>query len=77
VAFPGLLANITGAPAMSLPLHWSTRGLPVGVHAFGRFGADDQLFSLAGQRERARPWADRWPSLVLGQQAVQPPSTMI
>jgi len=63
VAFPGVLANITGAPAMSVPLHWSADGLPIGVHALGRFGADDQLFSLAGQLERARPWADRWPRL--------------
>ena len=63
VAFPGVIANITGAPAMSVPLHWSAAGLPVGVHALGRFGADDQLISLAGQLERARPWAERWPSL--------------
>jgi amidase len=61
VAFPGVLANITGNPAMSVPLHWSDHGLPIGVHVLGRFGADDQLFSLAGQLERARPWADRWP----------------
>ena len=62
VAFPGVIANVTGAPAMSVPLYWSADGLPIGVHALGRFGADAQLFSLAGQLERARPWSDRWPS---------------
>jgi amidase len=63
VAFPAIVANITGAPAMSVPLHWSTQDLPIGVHALGRFGADADLFSLAGQLERARPWSDRWPEL--------------
>jgi amidase len=63
VAFPAIVANITGAPAMSVPLHWSDDGLPIGVHALGRFGADAELFSLAGQLERARPWSDRRPSL--------------
>ena len=69
VAFPAVVANITGAPAMSLPLHWTEpghdapHGLPVGVHALGRTGADATLFALAGQLERAHPWADRWPRL--------------
>jgi amidase len=69
VAFPAIVANITGAPAMSLPLHWTEptteapRGLPVGVHALTRAGADAALFSLAGQLEQAQPWAHRWPAL--------------
>ena len=63
VAFPAVVANINGAPTMSVPLYWSPEGLPIGVHALGRFGDDALLFSLAGQLERARPWAHRWPTL--------------
>ncbi len=57
------LANVGGQPAMSLPLHWSADGLPIGVHALGRFGADEVLMGLAAQLEEAAPWADRRPSL--------------
>ncbi len=62
VAFPAIVANITGAPAMSVPLYWSSGGLPIGVHLLGRYGADATLFRLAAQLEQARPWANRWPS---------------
>ncbi|MDP2956896.1 MAG: amidase [Longimicrobiales bacterium] len=55
--------NVTGNPAMSVPLHWNGQGLPVGVHLVGRFGAEDVLFRLAGQLERARPWMQRLPPL--------------
>jgi amidase len=51
--------NITGHPAMSMPLYWSEEGLPIGVHFVGRFAREDTLFRLAGQLERARPWFDR------------------
>jgi amidase len=61
VAFPAVVANITGAPAMSVPLFWSPSGLPIGVHFLGRCGDDATLFRLAGQLERARPWAHRRP----------------
>jgi amidase len=51
--------NMTGQPAMSLPLHWTPEGLPIGVQIAGAFGAEEQLFSLAGQIEGAQPWLPR------------------
>jgi amidase len=63
VAFPGNVANITGNPAMTLPLHWNADGLPIGVHVLGRYGDEASLFRLAGQLERARPWSQRRPEV--------------
>ncbi|QDH10822.1 amidase [Nocardioides dongxiaopingii] len=57
------LANLTGRPAMTVPLHWTAAGLPIGVQLVGRLGADAQLLSLAGQLEDAQPWAHRRPAL--------------
>jgi Asp-tRNA(Asn)/Glu-tRNA(Gln) amidotransferase A subunit family amidase len=57
------LYNMSGQPSMSLPLGMSEEGLPIGVMISGRMGADAQLFSLAGQVERAAPWADLRPPL--------------
>jgi amidase len=58
--------NITGQPAMSVPLHWSRAGLPIGVQFAARFGDEAALFRLAAQLEEARPWASSVPKLALG-----------
>lgn len=55
--------NVTGSPAVSLPLHWTTGGLPVGVMLATAPGADALLFSLAAQIEFAVPWRERKPSV--------------
>jgi amidase len=53
--------NVTGMPAVSLPLHWTPTGLPVGVMIAARPAEEEQLLSLAAQVEAAVPWADRHP----------------
>jgi amidase len=53
--------NVTGMPAVSLPLHTSADGLPVGVMLAGRPGQDHRLLALAAQVEQAAPWRDRSP----------------
>ena len=57
------VANLTGLPAMSLPLHELGNGLPVGVQAIGPPFGDALLFRLAAQLERARPWHDNRPPI--------------
>ncbi len=51
--------NATGQPAISLPLHWSEGGLPIGVQLVAPLGREDLLLRIASQLEQAVPWADR------------------
>jgi amidase len=57
------LNNITGQPAISLPLVWNEQNLPIGVHFMAPFGRDDLLLRVAAQLEAARPWADHIPPI--------------
>jgi amidase len=59
-AFSGIF-NATGHPAISLPLHWTDDGLPIGAQLVAPHGREDLLIRVAAQLERARPWADRTP----------------
>jgi amidase len=55
--------NLTGQPAITIPAGFGSDGLPLSVQLVGRHGAEDTLYSLAGQIEAARPWADERPKL--------------
>jgi amidase len=55
--------NMSGQPSMSMPLHWTAEGLPIGVMASASFGNEALLFRVASQLELAQPWAHRSPTL--------------
>ncbi|MCW2759251.1 MAG: amidase [Nocardioidaceae bacterium] len=57
------LANLTGRPAASIPLHWTAAGLPIGVQLVAPLGGEGMLLRVAAQLEQAQPWADRRPAL--------------
>ncbi len=56
-----MVANVTGQPSVSLPLHWTADGLPMGMLFTARTGDEATLFRLAAQLEQAMPWKDRRP----------------
>ena len=61
-----LIHNISGAPAMSLPLGWTTGGLPVGIQFSAANGAEKMLLELAYEIEAAQPWIGKKPKVWAG-----------
>ncbi len=55
------MVNVAGNPAVTLPLHWTPAGLPVGVQLIGRYADEATLLRVSAQLEQARPWFDRRP----------------
>jgi amidase len=58
------MANLTGRPAINVPVYWTDDGMPLGVQFNGQLGSDGALLQLAAQLEEAKPWAQRHPAPV-------------
>ncbi len=56
-------SNVTGQPAISIPLHQSLAGMPVGIQLVAAYGREDLLIRTAAELERSTPWADRRPGI--------------
>jgi amidase len=54
--------NVTGQPAINVPLHWNDDGLPIGIQLAAAYGREDILIQVASQLETAAPWAHRTPT---------------
>ena len=63
VRYAGVAANLTGNPAMSVPLYWNDEAMPIGVHFLAPFGDEATLLRLAAQLEAAQPWRDHRPPI--------------
>jgi amidase len=63
--------NSSGQPAISLPMHWSEDGLPIGIQLVAAYGREDLLLRVAAQLEQAQPWADRRPPLAATEPATR------
>ena len=57
------IVNVAGNPAVTLPLHWTPDGLPVGVQLIGRYADEATLLRVSAQLEQAQPWFDRRPAI--------------
>jgi amidase len=55
------LFNVSGQPAMSVPLYWNADKLPIGIHLIAKYGDEGGLFRIGSQLEEARPWRDKRP----------------
>ncbi|MFK7892676.1 MAG: amidase family protein [Granulosicoccus sp.] len=60
------ISNASGQPAISLPLHWSEQGLPIGSMFTARYGHEATLLRLSAQLEQAQPWNARKPTVCSG-----------
>jgi amidase len=58
--------NVTGQPAISLPMSWSAEGLPIGIQLVAAYGREDLLVRVAAQLEEANPWRSRCPPISFG-----------
>ena len=57
------ICNVTGQPAISIPLYWNAENITIGSHFIGKFGDESTLFNISGQLEEIKPWKSRIPKV--------------